>query len=137
MALTYAVRDVKRLAAVNDGSDTSEGMAIVRADVTLGSASDVGTAASTASLVLSGSAILSSLGLGSAGKVLELLAGTVRTSANVARVNLLAAFDPANEVVTFVHKQTNNSAADIVQAGSVDFSAADICRVTLLGQIGK
>lgn len=136
MAITYTVRDIKRLAP-SSGDDTSEGLAIVRADVTIASASDVGTAASTASLVLSGSAITSSIGLGSAGKVLEMLAGTVRTSANVARVNLLANFDPTNEVVVFVHKQTNNSAADLVQAGSVDVSNGDITRLTLLGQIGK
>jgi hypothetical protein len=136
MALTYTVRDVKKLAAVNDGSDTSEGMAIVRADITVGAASaDVGTTA-TASLVLSGSAILSSLGFGSAGSVLDILAGNVLGSASALRP-LIPSLNTDNNTMYFWRHGSASNATEYVQAGSAQFVDGDRVRVILVGQIGK
>lgn len=135
MALTYTVRDIKRLAPYS-GDDTSEGLAIVRADITIGSASaDVGTTA-TASLVLSGSAITSSIGFGSAGTVLELIQGNVLGSASALRP-LIPALNTDNTTIYFWRHGSASNATEYVQAGSAVMSDGDRVRVTLLGRIGS
>ena len=132
MAVTYKVRDIKKLAPV-DGSDTSEGMAIVRADITIGSQSDVGATA-TGSVVLSG-ALLSNLGLGSTGKVVDVVGAQVYGSAGALRM-LIPVFNQENETVFFWRHGSASNATEFVEASSPAMETGDILRLTLLGRIG-
>lgn len=146
MALSVAVRDVKRLLA--DGStDTSQGMAIVRADITLAASSDYGTVTTGTGAAAPGVPLIAStLGLGSTGAVLHVMGVAVRgsTSDSIPKA-CVPVYDAAKNSVRFFVDGSATSASNATSwAGGVpteivqsNVTAGDIVRVTLLGQYGN
>lgn len=131
MAITVTIVDKKRL-AVGPGADTSEGMAIVNADIALGNQSDYNSTSG-----IGGAAVAaSSFGLAS---IIALLGNTVRasgTGSDGSAKGLLAVYDQFNSQLKLFLGPAGaaySSNQQFAPARSGQITNGDVVRVVLLG----